>query len=60
LSVSNEAKTLLSSLFEMTDLGEVDVILGIKLRKIKSDFFFCQSHYIEKMLKTLVLLMWYM
>jgi len=39
LSVINEAKRLLSSLFEMKDLGEADVILGIKLRKTKSGFF---------------------
>jgi len=51
LSVINEAKRLLSSLFEMKDLREVDVILGIKLRKTKSGFSLCQSHYIEKMLK---------
>ena len=51
LSAINQAKRLLSSLFEMKDLREVDVILGIKLRKTKSGFSLCQSHYIEKMLK---------
>ena len=38
--VVNEAKRLLSSLFEMKDLGEADVILGIKL-STKSGFSFC-------------------
>jgi len=51
LLVVNETKKLLSSLFEMKDLGEADVILGIKIRKTKSDFSLCQSHYIEKVLK---------
>jgi len=41
----------LSSLFEMKDFGEADVILGIKLGKTKNGFSLCQSHYIEKMLK---------
>jgi len=38
--VVNEAKRLLSPLFEMKDLGEADVILGIKL-STKSAFSFC-------------------
>ena len=45
--VVNEAKRHLSSLFEMKDLGEADVILGIKLSKTKNGFSLCQSHYIE-------------
>jgi len=62
VSVVNEAKRLLSHVFEMKDLGEVNVILGIKLSKTKSGFSLFQSHYIEKMLKrfnSLILLMWY-
>jgi len=51
VSAVNEAKRLLSSLFEIKDLGEIDMILGIKLSKTKSGFSLCQSHYIEKMLK---------
>ena len=47
VSVVNEAKRFLSSLFEMKDLGEADVILGIKLSKTKNGFSLCQSHYIE-------------
>jgi len=60
VSVVNETKRLLSSLFEMQDLGEADVILGIKLSKTKSGFSLCRSHYIEKMLKDLILVMWYL
>jgi len=51
VSVVNEAKRLLSSLFEMKDIREVDVILGIKLGQTKSGFPSCLSHYIEKRLK---------
>ena len=51
LSAINQAKRLLSSLFEMKDLGEADVILGIKLINTKSGFSLSQSHYIEKVLK---------
>jgi len=41
MSVVNEAKRLLSSLFEVKDLEEADVILGIKPSKPKSDFSMC-------------------
>ncbi|KAL0345620.1 UNVERIFIED_CONTAM: Retrovirus-related Pol polyprotein from transposon TNT 1-94 [Sesamum radiatum] len=33
------------------DLGEADVILGVKIRKTENGFSLCQSHYIEKILK---------
>jgi len=51
LLVVNETKRLLSSLFEMKDIGEADVILGIKIQKTNTCFSLFQSHYIEKMLK---------
>jgi len=51
LLVVNETKKLLSSLFEMKDMGKADVILGIKVRKNNTGFSLCQSHYIEKVLK---------
>ena len=35
----------------MKDMGEVDVILGIKIQKTNTGFSLSQSHYIEKMLK---------
>ena len=44
VSIINEAKRLLSSLFEMKDLGEANVILGIKLSKTKSGFSLFRSH----------------
>ena len=51
LCAINETKRILPSLFEMKDLGEAYVILGIKLVKTKSGFSSSQSHYIEKVLK---------
>jgi len=35
----------------MKDMGEADVIFGIKIQKTNTDFSLSQSHYIEKMLK---------
>ena len=49
--VVNETKQSLSSHFEMKDMEEADVILGIKIRKTNDGLPLCQSHYIEKMLK---------
>jgi len=51
LLVVNETKKLFSSLFEMKDMGEADVILGIKVRKMNTGFSLCQLDYIEKVLK---------
>jgi len=51
LLIVNETKKLLSSLLEMKDMGEADVILGIKIRKTNTGLSLCQSNYIEKMLK---------
>ncbi|KAK4404061.1 Retrovirus-related Pol polyprotein from transposon TNT 1-94 [Sesamum angolense] len=51
LQVINETKKFLSSQFDMKDLGEADVILGVKIRKTENGFSLCQSHYIEKILK---------
>ena len=44
-------KFSLSSHFEMKDLEEADVILGVKIRKTENGLFLCQSHYVEKILK---------
>ena len=48
----NDTKKYLTSLFKMKDLGEVDIILGVKVRKRKHSrgYSLCQSHYIEKVL----------
>ncbi|CAL1386945.1 unnamed protein product [Linum trigynum] len=47
----NETKEYLTSCFQMKDLGEVDTILGIKVKKHSGGFALSQSHYVEKMLK---------
>jgi len=46
-----ETKKLLYSHFETKDIGETDVILGIKIRKTNDGFSLRESHYIVKMLK---------
>jgi hypothetical protein len=45
-----ETKWYLTSIFKIKDLGEVDTILGIKLKKHSSGYALNQSYYIEKML----------
>ena len=35
----------------MKYLGEVDVILGIRIKRVNKDFVMTQSHYVEKILK---------
>ncbi|KAI3729198.1 hypothetical protein L6452_17851 [Arctium lappa] len=44
-------KKLLSENFDMKDLGEVDVILGIKILRNDNKLMLSQYHYIEKILK---------
>ena len=48
--VINETKEYLSSVFKMKDLGEVDTILGIKVRKHSGGYVLSQSHYIKMIL----------
>ncbi|GJT38896.1 ty1-copia retrotransposon protein [Tanacetum coccineum] len=48
---NQENDTELVDEFDMKDLGEVDVILRIKVRKTENGYSLCQSHYIEKVLK---------
>ena len=43
-------KCFLSSKFSMKDMGEVDVILGIKIIRNNDGIHLSQSHYIEKVL----------
>jgi hypothetical protein len=45
-----ETKRYFTSIFKMKGLGEVDTILGIKVKKHSSGYALNQSHYIEKML----------
>ena len=47
----DETKKLLSSKFSMKDLGEADVILGIRIKRMNKGLVMTQSHYIEKILK---------
>ena len=44
-----ETKRFLSSTFKMKDLGEVDTILGIKIKRNSWGYALNQIHYIEKL-----------
>ncbi|GJW93558.1 zinc finger, CCHC-type containing protein [Tanacetum coccineum] len=44
-------KKFLSSRFSMNDMGEADVILGIRIKHESNSIIISQSHYIEKVLK---------
>ncbi|GJS27102.1 zinc finger, CCHC-type containing protein [Tanacetum coccineum] len=44
-------KEFLSSKFSMKDMGEADVILGIRIKHESNGIAISQSHYIEKVLK---------
>ena len=46
----NETKKYLTSQFKMKDLGEVDTILGIKVKQFDGNFALSQEHYIDKIL----------
>ncbi|GAU39727.1 hypothetical protein TSUD_144940 [Trifolium subterraneum] len=47
----NAVKSLLSNNFEIKDLGEANVILGIKITRSEMGISIDQSHYVEKILK---------
>ncbi|GJR97445.1 zinc finger, CCHC-type containing protein [Tanacetum coccineum] len=47
----DKTKKFLSSRFSMKDMGEADVILGIKIKRKNKGIVITQSHYIEKILK---------
>ncbi|GJS92249.1 zinc finger, CCHC-type containing protein [Tanacetum coccineum] len=47
----DKTKKFLSSRFSMIDMGEADVILGIKIKHENKGLLNTQSHYIEKILK---------
>nr|GEU39654.1 zinc finger, CCHC-type [Tanacetum cinerariifolium] len=49
----DKTKKFLSSKFSMKDMGEADVILGIKIKRENKEIVIRQSHYIEKILKKL-------
>ncbi|GJS15701.1 zinc finger, CCHC-type containing protein [Tanacetum coccineum] len=47
----DKTNKFLSSKFSMKDMGETDVILGIKIKRENKGIVITQSHYIEKILK---------
>ncbi|GKC06511.1 zinc finger, CCHC-type containing protein [Tanacetum coccineum] len=47
----DKTKKFLSSSFSIKDIGEADVILGIKIKRENKGIAITQSHYIEKILK---------
>nr|GEX48211.1 zinc finger, CCHC-type [Tanacetum cinerariifolium] len=47
----DKTKKFLSSRFSMKDMGEADVILGIKIKRKNKGIVITQYHYIEKILK---------
>jgi hypothetical protein len=47
----NLTKAFLSSKFSMKDMGEADVILGIRIKHESNKISISQSHYIEKVLR---------
>jgi hypothetical protein len=51
IDVVNETKHFLSSKFDMKDLGEADLILRIKLTKLKKGYRMSQEHFVEKILR---------
>ena len=53
LQVVINTKSFLRSKFDMKDLGEAEVILGIKITRTLNGLNLSQEHYIEKILKRL-------
>ncbi|GJU07557.1 zinc finger, CCHC-type containing protein [Tanacetum coccineum] len=47
----DKTKKFLSSKFSMKDMGEADVILGIKIKRKNKGIVITKSHFIEKILK---------
>ncbi|CAM8941689.1 unnamed protein product [Rhodiola kirilowii] len=51
LDVINSTKKILNSTFDMKDMGEADVILGIRIQRSNDGYTLSQSHYVETILK---------
>ena len=51
LEVVCEIKKFLGSKFDMKDIGEVKVILGIKITIMPNGLKLSQEHYVEKILR---------
>ena len=43
-------KHMLNSRFDMKDMGPVDVVLGIKIKRVPEGLILTQSHYVDKIL----------
>ena len=51
MDVVTKTKSFLASNFDMKDMGEADVILGIKVLRKADGLILSQEHYVEKFLK---------
>jgi len=51
LEIINDTKFFLSSNFDIKDMSEDDVIVGIKITRDSDCIMLSQEHYIEKILK---------
>lgn len=60
IDVVNETKCLLTSKYDMKDLGETNIILGGKIIRRDSGVMFIQEHYMEWYLKDMDALMLYL
>ena len=50
-AIIKSTKDMLSSRFDMKDLGLADVILGVKILKTSEGYVLSQSHYVAKILE---------
>ena len=51
LSMEHSTKRFLASQFDMKDMGEAKVILGVKITRMGNSIILSQEHYVEKILK---------
>ena len=51
LSVVHSTKRVLASQFDMKDMGEAKVILGVNITRMGDSIMLSQEHYVEKILK---------
>ena len=51
LSVVYSTKRFLASYFDMKDMGEAKVILGVKITRMGDSIMLSQEHYVEKIIK---------
>ncbi|OMO89770.1 Integrase, catalytic core [Corchorus capsularis] len=51
IDVVNETKRFLTSKFDMKDMGEANVILGVKIIRCDGSLMLTQEHYVERLLK---------